>query len=371
MDIRDQLHRLTELNPLDGIRRLTNRERVGLPPGSIVFTGKKKLEEIQVHCLEYNVETTSDKILTGKKASAVRLPKPDKIVWYDIRGLHDVEFIEALNKVFNIHPLVLEDVVDTNQRPKFEEYEEGTFLIVKGLSWQMAESKFELEQIAIYFGKDFVISFQEDETDTFKAVRERINTGRGRIRTKGPDYLAYALVDSVVDNYFSEFDLVQETLDKIEDDIVEHTRDFSKAKIHDLRRQMLIARKSITPLREAIGLFNKSDSELIDESTGIFVRDLYDHTIQVADIVDTYRDTLNGLQDLYISEISLQMNNVMQVLTIITTIFVPLGFLAGLYGMNFDNIPELHNPKGYYFLLGFMATIAFGLLVMFKIKKWI
>jgi len=243
--------------------------------------------------------------------------------------------------------------------------------VFRALSFDKNKKKVIGEQIALYFKKGLVLTFQEDHTDIFATVRQRIHAGKGKIRQRGADYLGYALTDSIVDNYFIVLDQVEEEIEILEDSLLTAPESSSKADIHQLKKEVIRIRKTIAPLREAISRFSKSENELIEPSTEHFVRDLYDHTIQIMDVVDSYRDMLNGLQDLYISEISFKMNQVMQVLTIITTIFVPLSFLAGLYGMNFEHIPELHHPNGYFILIGVMFLIAVGLLFWFKNKRWL
>jgi len=272
---------------------------------------------------------------------------------------------------YDIHPLVLEDIADTQQRPKFDEYEKGIFLIVRALAFDKENLQIKTEQVSIYFQKGLLISFQEDETDLFAAVRHRLQAGHGRIRRLKADYLAYALVDNLVDNYFLILDGVEEAIEKVEDQLLKSPDNSIKEQIHSLKKELLIVRKSIGPLREAISRFSKSESPLIEDSSSIFIRDLYDHTIQIMDIAENYRDMLNGLQDLFLSEISHRMNQVMQVLTIVTTIFVPLSFLAGLYGMNFDNIPELHHKYGYFILLAVMLVISVSSILYFRSKKWL
>jgi len=329
------------------------RKKVGLPPGSVVFTGNQKVEKIQIHYLKYNVHQFEDKNLDNHSEIIFHESEDHIIDWYDIRGLHDAQLIEQVGTIFKLHPLVMEDVADTQQRPKYEEYPSGIFLVFRALSFDKNKKK--------------VIG----HTDIFATVRQRIYAGKGKIRQRGADYLAYALADSIVDNYFIVLDQVEEEIEQLEDSLLIAPESSSKADIHHLKKEVIRIRKTIAPLREAISRFSKSDSELITASTSIFIRDLYDHTIQIMDVVDSYRDMLNGLQDLYISEISFKMNQVMQVLTIITTIFVPLSFLAGLYGMNFDNIPELHHPYGYFILVSVMFFVAIGLLLWFRSKRWL
>ncbi|MCO6477182.1 MAG: magnesium/cobalt transporter CorA [Phaeodactylibacter sp.] len=350
--------------------RLPKRPRkTGLPPGSLVFTGRKKVEETHVTLVQFNTEGQ-----IFEQHAKEKLPTPEEgslVSWFDIRGLHNVELIQALGDQFNIHPLVLEDVLNTQQRPKFEEHESGIFLTVQSLTFDRDNLEVKMEQVSIYAGKGFVISFQEDKDDLFPAIRERILSGRGKIKKKGADYLAYALADNIVDHYYLLLDQLEEVLDELEEEILSRPGRSSKEKIHSLKIEAIMLRKMVSPLREAIGRFSRTDSPFVEETTLIFLRDLYDHTIQVMDTIDTYRDVMSGLYDLYLSEISFRMNNVIQLLTIISTIFIPLTFLAGIYGMNFDHMPELHWKYGYFVLWGVMVLIAVSLVFVFKRKNWL
>ena len=351
-----------------------NKKRVnnkGLAPGSVIFTGDRKMEYTDIHFVRFDLEKLETEDYGAEGIVEFLAPIEGKVTWYDIRGIHDTKLIEKLGVKYDIHPLVLEDIADTEQRPKFDEYENGVFISAKALRFDSLTVEIETEQVSIFIGKNFIISFQEDEDDLFVGVRERINSGRGKIRTRGADYLGYALLDNLVDNYFSVIDKVDEQIEKLEEEIIKEPQSGSKAKNHNLKREMLILRKAVQPLREAISKFAKSENYVVADSTGIFLRDLYDHTIQVMDMVENYRDVLTGLQDLYLSEISFKMNQVMQVLTVISTIFIPLSFLTGMYGMNFDHIPELKHENGYFILLGVMATITVGLLIYFRKNRWI
>lgn len=345
------------------------RKKPGLPPGSLVFTGKQNLENAFVSYIEYSPNSLKENNLL--QATDIKFsPSKEQVTWYDVRGLHDTSLIELLGLAFNIHTLVLEDVVDIHQRPKFDEYETGISIIIKALDFNTDTLKITTEQVAIYFNQDFLISFQETESDLFEAIRHRLKNTQGKIRNRRADFLAYALLDNIIDHYYIVLDKIEEVIENLEDEILSNPDNTIKAKIHHLKKELLVVRKSINPLRETIARFSKSDNPLIQERSTIFIRDMYDHTIQVMDMVESYRDMLNGLQDLYLSEISFKMNQVMQVLTVITTIFVPLSFLAGLYGMNFEYIPELHYKYGYFTLLGVMFIIFLGSLFYFKKKKW-
>jgi len=347
------------------------RNKIGLPPGSVIYTGDKKVDHVQIHYLQYDADTLEEEVFNNHKNVILRPSPEEKTDWYDVRGIHDTGLIEHIGKTFGIHSLILEDVSDVHLRPKFEEYENGIFVIIKAIKFNYDKAKIESEQVALYLRKGLVITFQETESDLFEHVRKRIHNNRGRIRQREGDYLVYALMDLLVDHYFLVIEGVEEEIEKLEDRVVESQDSKTKSEIHNLKKELIAMRKSIAPLREAIGKFEKSDSPIIADSTSVFTRNLYDHTIQVMDTIESFRDILNGLQDLYISEVSFKMNQVMQVLTIVSTIFIPLTFLAGIYGMNFDHIPELHYRYGYFILLGTMLIIFIGLLYFFRKKNWL
>ncbi|MCU0348893.1 MAG: magnesium/cobalt transporter CorA [Saprospiraceae bacterium] len=344
------------------------RKRPGLPPGTLEFTGERKTEHPVLMRIRYNQQGFEAKKFPAGDSLAV---DNSHVNWFDVMGLHDVPLIERIGEQFNIHPLVLEDVLNTQQRPKFEEYGDEVFIVVQALTYDNIHHELNSEQIGIFFGKNFLVSFQENTDDTFKSVRDRLEAGSGRIRTRRPDYLAYSLIDSIVDNYFEVLDRFEERMEELELQIADKPSRLTKENIHSLKFQMLALRKSVMPLREAVGKFSRSECPVVDESTGLFVRDLYDHVLRIGDLTETYRDMLNGLQELYHSELGLRTNNVMQILTIITTIFVPLTFLVGVYGMNFDNMPELHWHYGYFYLWGFMLAISIALIFYFQRKKWL
>lgn len=352
-------------------KKIKKRKKPGLPPGTLIFTGRQKVEYPYLVSVRYNADLLEEENLKNKP-----LPEkdPESNLWLDMRGLSDVELVELLGKKFDIHPLVLEDVLNTNQRPKFEEYDNGVFVVLQSLTVKEDNNDlFEIqsEQVGLFINERMIISFQEDEADLFLPVRERLQSGRGRIRTNGTDYLGYAMLDSIVDNYFIVLDRLEDEIEILESEIIRTPNQKTKSKIHQFKLESLVLRKAIAPLREAIGKFARTDSPFVDEATKIFLRDLYDHTVQLMDLLETHRDVLNGLYDLYLSEISFKMNNVMQVLTVISTIFIPLTFLVGVYGMNFDNMPELHWKNGYFYLWGFMVFIALALIWFFRRRRWL
>lgn len=340
-------------------------------PGEVVFTGEKKLDEVLINYVEYNEDELFEESVSGESILTYHEPDDSLMQWYEIRGLHNTELIREIGSIFNVHPLVLEDVADTNQRPKFEEFESGNFITFRTVKYDSKNIDIDGQQVSIFFGKGFLVSFQEDEENLFEEIRNRIRNKSGRIRKRDSDYLAYTLIDAVVDRYFTILDEVDTFIENTEFEINKSPRPEIKGKIHDMRMDMLSVRKSILPLREAIGKFVKSESAFLDKKTIPFLQDVHDHVISVYEVVESQRDNLVSLQDLYMSEVSFKMNQVMQLLTVVTTIFIPLSFLTGLYGMNFVNIPELQNPNGYHILLIVMFVIAVILLILFKRKHWL
>ena len=266
---------------------------------------------------------------------------------------------------------MLEDIANTGQRPKIDDFDEYIFVVLRMLSFDVKENETKTEQVSIIFGRGFVISFQEMEGDVFDTIRDRLRNNKGRIRKMDSDYLAYALIDAVVDNYFIILEKLGETIEEIEDKLVTNPSTETLRTIHDLKREMIFLRKSVWPLREVISRMERSESALINKSTCVYLRDVYDHTIQVMDSVETFRDMLSGMLDIYLSSVSNRMNEVMKVLTVIATIFIPLTFLAGIYGMNFRHMPELELTWSYPAILILMFTVAILMVIYFRRKKWI
>jgi len=301
------------------------------------------------------------------------LPFKDKptVTWVNVDGIHEVEVLERLGDCFGLHPLVVEDILNTDHRPKMEDFGDYIFIVLKMLYYSDKDNEVVTEQISLILGPNFVISFQEREGDVFNPIRERIRSEKGRIRKMGADYLAYVLVDSIVDNYFIILEKLGERIEFLEDELVTNPTPETLQAIHDLKREMIFLRKSVWPLREVISGLERGESSLIQESTGIYLRDVYDHTIQVIDAVETFRDMLSGMLDIYLSSISNRMNEVMKVLTIIATIFIPLTLIAGIYGMNFRYMPELEWPWAYPMLWLIMLAIGVLMLIYFRRKRWL
>jgi len=347
------------------------KKNIGLPPGTVQYTGQQTELDIRINYLEYNDSHYREEL--DQEHNKVRLHPSNLNLnqWYDIRGLHNEELIRKIGETFSMHPIAIEDAVDVNQRPMFTDYDSGAFISFKSIFYDEKELRIHTQNVALYFGNGYVISFQENEDDLFEPIRDRLNNETARIRQKRTDYLAYALVDFIVDRYFLVLEGISRSIEIMEEQISYNPDEFEKSSIFFLRKEIQQARKNISALREALLQFNRSELDIIEAKTLLFVRDVSDHVIQILDSIDNKREILAGLQDLYISEISLKMNQVMQFLTIITALFVPLSFLAGLYGMNFQYMPELGFRYGYFVLLGIMLLIVIALIWNFKRKNWL
>lgn len=346
------------------------KKHVGLAPGAIVYTGKKSGKTIHIHSFDYNKEGYTETVHTNIDET-IPYKETDSVTWININGLHHVDKIEKIGTQYDLHPLVLEDIVNTTQRPKIDEYEDYLFVVLKMLYYDNDENIVN-EQVSLVLGKNYVLTFQESEGDVFDTVRERIKHGKGRIRTLKSDYLLYALIDAVVDHYFSIIEILGNKIEDIETDLFAgETRDNITVEVQQLKREILRVRRAIFPLREVINRIEKTENPLIYKRTITYYRDIYDHLIQVSENIDIYREMIWSLMDMYMTTISNKMNEVMKVLTIMSSIFIPLTFLAGVYGMNFNYMPELQYHYSYFILLGVMVVLFIGLLFYFKRKKWL
>ena len=341
-----------------------------MPPGTIVHVGEERHEPVKLSVIKYDGANFEEKAV-GNVEEAFKLRSKSSVVWLNIDGVHQPEIIEQVGKSFGLHPLVAEDIASTGQRPKMEDFDDYIFVVVRMFRFDGEEGETKSEQISIILGADFVISFQEREGDVFDAIRERLRNNKGKIRKLGADYLAYALIDAIVDNYFMILENLGEAVEDIEDRLVTNPTSETLQTIHDLKREMIYLRKSVWPLREVINRMERSESPLINKSTFVYLRDVYDHTIQIMDAVDTFRDMLSGMLDIYLSSVSNRMNEVMKVLTVIATIFIPLTFVAGIYGMNFKFMPELDLTWSYPAVLVLMLVVALLMVMFFRRKKWI
>lgn len=346
-------------------------QKAGLGPGALVHIGDKKAGQVEIAVIDYDAEHFEKKQVNTVDECFTFKDKPT-VTWINVDGVQDISIIEKLGDCYGFHPLVMEDILNTDQRPKLEDYGDYLYIVLKMLYYREDTGQVITEQISLILGPNYVISFQEGlEGDIFDPIRDRIRVGNNRIRKMGADYLAYSLIDSIVDSYFGILEKLGEDIEYLEEELVTNPEKETLHAIHDLKREMIFLRKSVWPLREVINGLERGESPLIKKATGIFLRDVYDHTIQVIDTVETFRDMLSGMLDIYLSSISNRMNEVMKVLTIIATIFIPLTFIVGLYGMNFKYMPELQWPWGYPAIWVIMIAIVVAMAVYFRRKRWI
>ncbi|MFW9920736.1 MAG: magnesium/cobalt transporter CorA [Candidatus Thorarchaeota archaeon] len=344
--------------------------KVGLPPGTIVHTGPKLIDEIQIRITDYNESSIEEKCNASIEEC---VPHHDSSLtrWIDVIGVHDVRKIERIASNFDIHPLITEDLSSTQQRPKVEVMPNGIYVVVRSFDYLEETDEVHSEQISIIVGKGFVLSFQESLPDLFEPIQNRLHQQLSRIRRNLSDYLTYALVDMVVDRYFIVLEVIGDKIEELEDAIVKNPTEVMLRSIYSLKRNLLLMRKYIWPLREVVFRLNRDEATLIQPETQVYLRDLYDHVIRATDHIETYRDSLTTMLDIYLTSISNKMNEVMKVLTVISTIFIPVTFLASIYGMNFIYMPELAIPLGYPVLLISMLGIGITLLLYFRHVKWI
>jgi len=344
-------------------------KKVGLPAGSLVHIGDRKTEKTTIKIVVYNQENFKEIELEQLEAHITSLNK-DSVTWINVNGIHDKDVIETIGRIFSLHPLLLEDIMNTDQRPKMDEQETYLFITMKMLSCEGVPNLIKDDQLSLVLGHGYLISFQESEMDAFGTIREMIKNGRGRLQKMGSDYLAYSLMDIVVDNYFIVMERLGDEIEGLENELLKYPKQGTLRSINRLKREMIFVRRSTWPLREVIGDLERRGSAFIQESTFLYLRDIYDHIIHVIDTTETFRDIIAGMIDIYLSSISNKMNEVMKVLTIIATIFIPLTWIVGIYGMNFDYMPELRTKFGYPIVMSIMALIGLLMVFYFKRKKW-
>lgn len=339
-------------------------------PGQITYVGDRSQESTEIDVVSYDSENY--KMLNNISVDeAFKMVKdhPNQVHWITYTGLTDVDQLQKIGQLFSVHPLVLEDIANTKQRPRYDEFSEYIFLTLKMIYY--ASDKFVKEHYALILGDNFVISFQESkEDDILDFLHKRIETKKGRIRNSGSDYLFYAITDAIIDNYYNIAEAIEQKTEELEDKILSVPDNASSEEIQVLKRQILSVRKSVAPTKEIINRLHLSKHQLFSSKTKRFLTDLYDHILQVNENISIYREIVWGLMDMYMSSISNKMNEVMKVLTIMSTIFIPLTFIVGVYGMNFENMPELTYENAYYYVLGVMLIISILLIIYFKKKRW-
>jgi magnesium transporter len=353
-----------------GKKKHKQKSKLGLAPGSLVFTGVQKMAQVDISVLSYSENEYFEKAAKNIEEVVASIKSFNGITWVNVDGLHDEKSIEEICTYLGVHKLSMEDILSVGQRPKLEEYTDYLQVVIKLLSIEPNDDTIEYEQLTFILKGNVLITFQEKTGDVFNSVRNRIKEAKGSVRKKGADYLLYALLDLVVDHYFNILEDFSEKLEDLETELLNNPDKGTLNKLHGLRRETLLLRRTIYPLREMVGKFEKLEEPIINSDIKIFIRDLYDHTIKVIENIEVLRDMTSGLLDLYMNSASNKMNEIMKVLTIMSAIFIPITFIAGVYGMNFTNMPELRSKNGYFIILGVMFVVFIGMLIFLKRKKW-
>ncbi len=343
-------------------------KKSGLPPGTPTYVGEKKPTDTRITIIEYDEENLREKEAKTIE-DCLEAKESSMVTWIRIIGLKQIQLLEDLGKKFNIHPLVVEDILNTTQRPKIEDYNDYLFMVVKNVDFNADDM--ESNQVSIILGPNFVISVQEQQEVILQPIMNSIRNNRGIIRRMKNDFLAYAILDAVLDNYFAIIEKLSDRIELVEDELISNPVQDTLHEIYHLKQNLIVLRKSIWPFREILSRMERSHFKLIDDKLIIYIRDIYDHSIQVMETVETYRDMLSGMLDIYLSSVSNRMNEVMKVLTIIATIFIPLTLIAGIYGMNFRFMPELDIPIAYPLVWLSMIIVGLVLVMFFKRKRWI
>ncbi len=347
--------------------RKPRRTKAGLPPGSLVYTGHRKEEQVRITVIDYDGGHADFKEhVKAEEAFPYRDTK--SVTWINVDGIHDTAVVERIGAHFQLHPLMLEDILHPEQRPKLEQFGDYVFIVLRMITPE--KGRIHSEQVSIVLGKNFVLSFQETSGDVFDLIRERIRVAKGLIRKMGPDYLAYSLIDAVVDGYFVILEHVGERVEDLEEELTRNPSNEILQRLHKLKREMIVLRKAVWPIREIVNGLERQETALIRKETLPYLRDVYDHSIRVVDTTETYRDMLSGMMDLYLSSLSNKMNEVMKTLTVIATIFIPLTFLTGIYGMNFHYFPEIEWQHGYFYFWLVCIILVAVMLLYFRRKRW-
>ncbi len=353
-----------------------SKKKIGMPPGSLVYMGESKESSVSISLIEYSESSFEEKKIE-KVSDLKSIKENDNVSWINVCGLNNIKILEEIGNIFEIHPLVLEDVLNVYHHPKMDEFEEYLFLILKMVSYDNSLNKLDIEHVCFVLGKNYFISFQEKEGDVFDLIRDRLRNNKGKIRKLKVDYLMYRLIDAIVDNYLVVLENYNERIEDIEDELLLLPDNIDLDPIHGLRKEIIKLRRIMSPLSEIIHSFQKEKFLFIQKGTIVFFRDLYDHIKLAVETTENFRELISGLLQIYLSSVSHRMNNIMKLLTIVSTIFIPLTFIVGIYGMNFNpeasawNMPELHWKYGYPVIMFCMLMVAVGLIFFFKKKKWL
>jgi magnesium transporter len=345
-------------------------EKVGLPPGTVVHTGIDRTEKVTISIMEFAGDQMREYI--ADSIDDCSPPIDAKVTkWIHVKGVHDVDLVKEVCELYKLHPIVIEDIPSVNQRPKIETMPTSVYIVLREYAFHQKNDKLHSEQVSIILGKNFVLSFQESSDDIFDSIRTRARRTGARIRSSGPDYLSYSLLDLLVDKYFVVLERIGDLIEDLEDELIERATSDMLNRIYRIKRDLLSFRRHIWPLREVVLKLQRDTPSLVEEETLVFLRDLYDHVIRVTDHVETYRESITGMLDIYLSSVSNKMNEVMKVLTVVSAIFIPLTLMASVYGMNFSWMPELDFIYGYPIFLLAMFVLTTILVLYFRRRKWI
>ncbi|WP_258102847.1 magnesium/cobalt transporter CorA [Marinoscillum sp. MHG1-6] len=368
------------LNPLEDLKKTLSfstftsskkkRPKTGLAPGSIIYTGKVYSEKIEIEVIDFTADRIQEVSILDME-DLHQYVKSDSVTWINVQGLHDVELISNIGSIMGVHDLTLEDIVDPQQRPKVEEYEDYAFIALKMINFNETKRRIEVQQVSVVMAKNFVICFQERPGDVFDDVRKRLRNSKGRARQRGCDYLGYMLLDIIIDYYYETLDGVYNQIERLEELVIRKPERVEMLQIQALKKDLIQLRKHMKPVRDALLTLLTRDTGIFTSNTLLYLRDSHDHVEQVLENLDTYREMISDVMDIYLSQLSNKMNEVMKVLTLIATIFIPLTFVAGIYGMNFEHMPELgwelSYPYGFYSIIG---AITLTMIIYMKTKRW-
>jgi len=342
----------------------------GISPGTLVHGGETKVERVRIRYIDYDPQQLSEKEVTGIEACLPFKDSPS-VSWINVDGLHDVDVVRRVGEHFGWHPLLLEDIVGTGQRAKVEEYEDYLYVVLPMLDWSEEQHQVVHEQLSLVLGERYVFTFQERGGTLFDSVRERLRHAKGRIRTRGPDYLAYALMDAVVDHCFHVLECIGDRTERLEDEVLTDQSQNTMIQLHALKRELIAVRRAVWPMRDALAQVVRDEEDMFTPETEVFLRDVHDHSVQVVESVEVLRDVLSGAVDLHLSMMTMRTNEVMKVLTVMASIFIPLTFVVGIYGMNFDYLPELRVWWAYPVLMLTMAAVSGAMVYYFRKKRWL
>lgn len=350
-------------------RRHAHNKKTGLPPGSLVHTGDVKTLNITLSVFRYNADRIEEHSIHS--LSELDTDTGNDILWLNVHGLHDPALMAAIGQRFGLHPLVLEDILNTDQRPKVDMYDDYLYLVTRFFTYESGQMQVSSEQISIILGERFVLSFQERPTGSFDPIRERLRANKGLLRKSGADVLAYALLDMIVDKYFVMLEQISDDCEKLEDQLLHKPSDAVLQSIHKLKRETMDLRRAVWPLREIINTLIRNEFGFFQENTILYLRDVYDHSIHFIESLESLRDLLAGMLDIYLSSISNQVNKEVRTLTVVTMLFMPATLISGIFGMNFDNMPLLQNYWGFWIALAIMLLVAIGMGLHFWRRQWL